>query len=169
MAKEDEEWERLKEKWLKEEIKPPEERKKIQLPKLNTKVLIAVGLVVLCSSTLFVFLKYFNFFTLVVYNDVNEVLGDVIASERNVKYSLSGLPAGHCYWVRPMYNESGYFVEIIEYRSEDSCIGVITNKTVLHLDSALNIGTSDCICSKNDYTVSKTLNEYGIYLRMVEI
>jgi len=99
---------------------------------------------------------------------VNGAVAEMIASDKDVRYSLAGLPSERCYWLRPMYNETGHFVEIIEYRAEDRCVGMITNKTVLHLDSALNIGTSDCICSNKGYTMTKTLNEYGIYLKMVE-
>jgi len=159
MAKEDEEWERLKEKYG---VRPERTKKPMSKAKLSA----IFGIIVLCCSALLLFV-YFNYFAIVVYNDVNGAVAEMIASDKDVKYSLSDLPAGRCYWVRPMYNESGHFVEIIEYRAEDKCIGVMTNKTVLKLDSAFNVVTNDCICSKNSYIISNELSEYGIDLKMV--
>jgi len=154
-------------------MKPSERRRRLQLPKLpqkfpklSKKLLIVIGLVILCSFALFVFL-YLGYFTRPVYNDVNEAISDIVASKKGVKYSLTDLPAGKCYWIRPGYNEEGHFVEIIEYDSEDSCIGMTTNYTFILLESALNIGTTDCICSKNSYTISKKLSTYGIDLDVV--
>jgi len=158
-VREDEEWKKLKGKYgVKPQTKKPISKRKLS---------VLIVLPVLCLSILAIFL-YFFYFALPVYSDVNAAVASIISSEvGDARYSLSGLPSGRCYWIRPMYNESGHFVEIIEYRAESVCIGVTTNKTVLHLASALNIVASDCICGNNSYTMEKTLDKYGINLKLV--
>ena len=158
MAEEKEDdWHELRSKWSN-----MVSRKRVETKKL----LLSVAVLILASVSILVAFYYFDYFAFPTYGNVDAAIMGMVGSEGNATASLSGLPAGRCYWIRPTYNESGHFVEVIEYDAESQCLGVVTNKTVLRLESALNIGTRDCVCGDSSYTMEKTLDRHGINLKL---
>jgi len=176
---EEKKWDKLRNKWKTKkkvkEQKPPVRMKEIAYRLKNYTIVL---LMIAVPLSIGVMILLYQSLTTPVYNDVETAvedmfsLGDVAtggaAADSDVTYSLSKLPTGHCYWVRPTYNGTHSIIELIDYNSEDSCSGIPVDTSTFVLDTTLNIETDDCICSKDKLKIIKSLNDYGISLKIVE-
>jgi hypothetical protein len=168
---EDKEWKKLKEKWLESKKKRTEKSSFLRLPKISAKTFVMAVPIILCLSLLFVFI-YYNYLTISdyggisTYDDINEAMVDILEPKEQVgRYSFSNLPENHCYWIRPSYNGTHHLVEIIDYESEDNCLGISTGKIVFVVDSSLNVVSDDCICD-DSFDIRKSFGNYGMDLEI---
>jgi len=53
-----------------------------------------------------------------------------------------------CYWIRPTFNETGYYLEILEYDTEfGECVGVIRSKNLIPLSEKMVMHSPGCVCN----------------------
>ena len=145
---------------MSEEIEYVFSQKELKSGNNKKRILVAVILILVLISAYSI---YSNYFSKQTYSDLKDLLIEAIEGDSSVEYILSDLQEDKCYWIRPMYNSGEHYVELIEYSSNDSCMGPIENKTTIKLDSALNMGSKDCLCGNDNYKIIKTVNEDGIY------